>query len=198
MADEKLDSERLMNTRSLIREAGSHIRSVNYLQSRIDDYNLAVRNRMDGMVDCLKKVVFLFRDQNGFADLQLGSIIELRPPVAPVVYDLTWKKVGRATFAIHINGNHSKPVVLTRQEWEFLKFLAQNHRDPTDGLVATRKLDELIAHLSSGKSRTGDPRKYVNHMVSRLRIALGNQGFDPDIIRRDDQLGVRFAFRGRF
>jgi len=188
----------MMEMLQLCREAASQARSLKYVQSRIDEDTITARNRTDQLADCLKRIGVILRDQFGFSGvpvLQLNAIHEVKP-VARSVYDLKWKKTSRASFEIYINGNQAKPVALTRQEWEFLKFLATNRPDPRDGLAATRSLDELVAHISEGKSKTGDTKKYINHMVSRIRIALAKQGFDPEFVRRDDQLGVRFAFRG--
>jgi hypothetical protein len=178
--------------------ATSYARGLRSVQSRIDEATVAVRIRMDGMANCLKSIALLLHDQMGVLDLpvlQLEAIDEVKP-VAASVHNLKWKKASRASVEIYVNGDLSKPVSLTRQEWEFLKFLATNRPNPRDGMAATRSLEELVGYLSDGKSKTRDPQKYINHMVSRIRIALGKQGFSPDLVKRDEQLGVRFAFRG--
>jgi len=196
MADQNFDPEMLTEMRSLLTQAASHMRGLNYVQARIDAYSITARNRMDGVAECLKKFVTLCRGQSGDAGLQLDAIREIKPAQAAVVYDLKWKKKGRLSFEIYINGDESRPVVLTRQEWEFLKFLASSPPDPRDGFASTRSLDELVAYLGQGKSKTTKPKTYVNHMVSRIREALDKQKLDPDLVKRDDQLGVRFPFRG--
>ncbi len=197
MPEQKIDFDVLLETHRLVKEVICLARGLKYVQSRIDQDTVAARNRVDGMSECLKKLVIFLSDQAGMTGLpgpQLDPIREVRPDA--VVYDLKWKKMSRASVEVYINGNLSKPVALTRQEWEFLKFLAESRPDPADGLAAARSLAEVVAHLGNGKSRTGDPKKYVNHMVSRIRIALGKQEFSSDLVRRDEQLGVRFAFRG--
>jgi hypothetical protein len=198
MPEQKINFESLVEMLRLYTEATSYARGLRYLQGRIDEGTIAARNRMDGIAECLKRMGLLLRDQAKLPDLplpQVDAIQEIKQPVAGTVYDLKWKEVGRSLFEIYINGNLAKPVRLTRQEWEFLKFLAESPQNPRDGLASTKSMDEVVAFIRS-KSGTADPKKYCNHMVSRIRIALGKRDFSPDLIKRDDRLGVRFAFRG--
>ncbi|MGA7342252.1 MAG: hypothetical protein WBE72_06325 [Terracidiphilus sp.] len=198
MAEQKIDSDALSEAGRLVREASSHMRGVKHVQFRIDEDTVKIRNRIDCMAECIRKTAMILRDLvpgSTLWGIQFETIREIKQN-AVAVHELSWKKKARASYEIYINGDLAKPVVLTRQEWEFLKFLAESRPDPRDGMASTRSLEELVAQFSNGSSRTGNPHKYVNHMVSRIRIALAKQEYDPDFVMRDDRLGVRFAFRG--
>jgi hypothetical protein len=90
------------------------------------------------MADCIRKTAFILRDLvPGWPSLgiQFESIREIKQD-ALFVHELSWKKKARPSYEIYINGNLARPVVLTRQQWEFLKFLAESRPDPPDGCQA--------------------------------------------------------------
>lgn len=197
MTELTINLETRVQLLGLYRDAIGKARGAGYHKSQADAHIDKMATRLEELVDILEKTRRFLVDRLGVTGLILAPATAFSedPRERSLVHDLKWNETARGRFVVYLNGDSTKPISLTRQELGFLKFLASNRPDPRDGLTATRSLDELVAYLSNGKSKTNNPKRYVNHMVSRIRFALAKAGLDPDLVKRDECLGARFAFR---
>ena len=151
-----------------------------------------VRGSLERQIDKLDR---LERELVALYRIWLGGAGHIPPiDLGQVAYNLEVQSHPDGSAVIAIDGG--RKFVLSQQLAEFFRFIASGEKDRSgsDPLVGWRSSDEILDFLADSAGRSYEKR-YINNLVHRVKKALQNADYDCNLIQRNRQKGVRFAFK---
>ena len=151
-----------------------------------------VRGSLERQIDKLDR---LERELVALSCSCSGGIDKVPPPdLGQVAYNLEIQPRPDGSAVISIDGG--RKIVLSQQLAEFFRFIASGEKDRSgsDPLVGWRSSDQILEFLADAAGRSYEKR-YINNLVHRLKGALRKAEYDCNLIQRNRQKGVRFAFK---
>ncbi len=151
-----------------------------------------VRSCLEGQIDRLdrleRELVDLSRSCSG--GVACGPPVDL----GQVAYNLEIQPRPDGSAVVSIDGG--RKFVLAQQLAEFFRFIASGEKDGSgsDPLVGWRSRSEILDFLADSGERNYEAR-YINNLVHRLKDALQEAKYNRNLIQRNRQKGVRFAFK---
>ena len=151
-----------------------------------------VRSCLEGQIDRLDRLEMELVALSRSWSVEIGSA----PPIdlGQVAYNLEIQSRPDGSAVVSIDGG--RKFVLTPQLADFFRFIASGEKDRSgsDPLVGWRSRTEILDFLAEIAGRGYQPR-FINNLVHRLKKALRKAQYDCNLIQRNRQKGVRFAFK---